>query len=81
VLHSGSPPLGPYEALGRAFSGTAPFQAKFADGSDSAFIDKAYGEIFGYAPTAAQNAALRSQVTYFEALYQERRLEPRSSRY
>jgi hypothetical protein len=70
VLGSASAALGPYEALGRAFASTNSFQTKFGSGNDSDFVAKAYDDIFGHAPTAAQQSALLSQVTYFEQLYQ-----------
>ena len=69
VLGSGSPQLGPYEALGRGFATTSEFQAKYADGTDGAFVSEAYLDVFGSAASGAQQASLVSQVAFFENLY------------
>lgn len=69
VLGSAFAELGPYEALGRGLSTTTEFQAKYSGGTDQAFVAKAYVDVFGTGPSAAQQTALLQQVSYFEALY------------
>lgn len=69
VLGSAFAELGPYEALGRGFASTAEFRAEYGSGSDGDFISKAYADVFGSGPTAAQKASLQAQVDYFEGLY------------
>lgn len=73
------PSLGPFEALGKAFAADALnktfFSAKFG-GTVSSFIDKAYVEVFGTAPSAAAKASLTDQVAYFDALYRGAGINP-----
>lgn len=69
VLGSSAFQLGPYEALGRGLSTTAEFRADYGSGTDSAFLTKAYADVFGSGPSAAQQASLQSQITYFTGLY------------
>ena len=69
VLGSAFAELGPYEALGRGLATTTEFQAKYSGGTDQAFVAKAYGDVFGAGPSAAQQTALLQQVSYFETLY------------
>ena len=69
VLGSAYAELGPYEALGNAFSKTDAFQTTYASGSDTDFVSKAYNAVFGHGPSAAQQNALLDQVNYFDNLY------------
>lgn len=76
VLRVANPSLGPYEALGVAFAKTSSFDAKFsATSSSSDFVRKAYGDVFGHGPTAAQEANLVGQVNYFTGLYESAGVE------
>ena len=69
----GNPSLGPFEALGKAFAADAStkgaFATYFGGGTNSTFVDSAYGYVYGAAPTAGAHASLVSQVDYFTALY------------
>jgi hypothetical protein len=60
------------EALGRAFSATEAFQAKFGVSAISAgtsFVDAAYREIFGRGASSDAFANLKGQLDYFEGIY------------
>jgi hypothetical protein len=72
VMGSAQAQLGPYEALGRAFSATEAFQAKFGVSAISAgtsFVDAAYREIFGRGASSDAFANLKGQLDYFEGIY------------
>jgi len=70
VLKVANPEIGPYEALGRAFSGETAFAAKYGSSITTAsFIQNVYQDAFHRAPTAAQTTHFNDQVTYFRSLY------------
>lgn len=73
VLKVATPGLGPYEALGVAFSSSSDFQTRYGAGSlgSSAFVEKAYADVFGRPATAAQEAAFEEQLDYFTRLYMD----------
>jgi hypothetical protein len=64
----GQPLLGPYEALGRGFAETDGFKAKYGVLTTD-FVETAYNDVFGRAPTAAQEAHFDAQVSYFISIY------------
>ena len=65
------PELGPYEALGRGFSGTPEFAAILAAaGSDGQFVTNIYVESFGTQPSAGQVQHFVDQINYFKGIYQ-----------
>ena len=72
AIGSASPQLGPYEALGMAFSKTMEFNAKYglsALADDNNFISLAYLEVFGRYVSGGAYANLKGQLDYFETLY------------
>lgn len=64
----GQPLLGPYEALGRGFAETEAFANKYGV-LGSEFVNVAYNDVFGRAPTAEQNAHFQAQIDYFVSIY------------
>lgn len=63
------PKIGPYEALGYAFSDTSDFQSKYGKLSESAFISTSYQDVFGRSATTVQTAHFQSQIDYFQSIY------------
>lgn len=68
VLKVATPAIGPYEAFGQAFSSEAAF-APYQSGTTTAFVAKAYLDVFHRAPTGAQQSHFEEQVGYFRSLY------------
>lgn len=68
VLKVTTPAIGPYEAFGQAFSSEAAF-APYKSGTTTAFVAKAYLDVFHRAPTSAQQSHFEDQVGYFRSLY------------
>jgi hypothetical protein len=70
VLKVANPGIGPYEALGRAFSSETAFTTKYGVAiSTATFIQTAYQDAFHRAPTTAQETHFNGQLTYFRSLY------------
>lgn len=63
------PDVGPYEALGRGFSTTTEFKAKYDALGEDAFIKKVYTDVLGRAATTEQVAHFQAQVDYFQSIY------------
>jgi hypothetical protein len=61
------PDIGPYEALGVAYSDTAQFIAKYGTAQDTAFLAGAFQEVFDR--PAINLSGFQSQLDFFEALY------------
>jgi hypothetical protein len=66
----GNPEVGPYEALGRGFSTTAEFKAKYDALGEDAFIAKVYNDVLGRAATDDQVDHFQAQIDYFQGIYE-----------
>jgi len=69
----GTPSLGPFEALGKAFAADpttkGTFATYFGGGSTDYFVKSAYDYVYDSGPSPAAASSLASQVNYFTALY------------